>query len=121
MKQQLKALSLSHEPPAYVSDTDCNAIMLSFGLPLSKLSTLAVEWDGRKVTKAESFFSKTTAAHRGAIGARARARRGATPRAGLSGGFDGSLTRAPACRAAPRTTPASCRTSRRSRGPATTR
>ena len=64
MKQQLKALSLSHEPPAYVANDDCDGIMRSFGLPLSKLTPLHVEWDGRVVNKAESFFSKTKAAHR---------------------------------------------------------
>lgn len=64
MKATLKALSLSHEPPAFVSDTDCNGILRAFGLPLSKLAPLHVEWDGRVVNKAESFFSKTKAAHR---------------------------------------------------------
>ena len=64
VKQQLKALSLSHEPPAYVANDDCDAILRSFGLPLSKLASLHVEWDGRVVNKAESFFSKTKAAHR---------------------------------------------------------
>ena len=64
MKQQLKALSLSHEPPAYVANDDADGILRAFGLPLSKLLPLHVEWDGRVVNKAESFFSKTKAAHR---------------------------------------------------------
>jgi len=64
VKQQLKALSLSHEPPAYVADDDCDGILRAFGMPVSKLTPLHVEWDGRVVNKSESFFSKTKAAHR---------------------------------------------------------
>jgi hypothetical protein len=71
VKVQLKALSLSHEPPAYVADNDCDAILRGMGLPLSKLAKLDVSYDGRAVNKAESFFSKTKAAHR--CGTRPRA------------------------------------------------
>ncbi len=77
MKVQLKALSLSHEPPAYVADNDCDAILRGMGLPLSKLAKLDVSYDGRAVNKAESFFSKTKAAHRCGSRARVTARRSA--------------------------------------------
>jgi hypothetical protein len=50
----------------------CDALLRSFGLPLSKLANLHVEWDGRVVNKAESFFSKTKAAPRCAAAPRAQ-------------------------------------------------
>jgi hypothetical protein len=125
VKVALKALSLSHEPPAYVADDDCDAILRGMGLPLSKLSKLQVDFDGRQVNKAESFFSKTKAAHRCAARAAARAARRGPPRMSTPEGcchLCPCLTRLP--RAAPprlRAPPASCRTSRPRRGRVTTR
>ena len=46
------------------ASADCDGILRAFGMPVSKLTPLHVEWDGRVVNKAESFFSKTKAAHR---------------------------------------------------------
>ena len=62
IKSALKALSLAHEPPAFVADGDCDAVLTSLGLPA--LPLLSVKYDAREVNKAASFFSKTKAAHR---------------------------------------------------------
>ena len=62
--QALKALHLSHEAPAYVSATDCDALLLGLGLPLSKLVHLDVEFDERGPLERGSLYSKTKAAHR---------------------------------------------------------
>lgn len=65
VKQALKALSLSHEPPAYVAENDADALLLTHcGMPVSKLSLLKVSYgESRSVSKAD-VFSKTKAAHR---------------------------------------------------------
>ncbi len=120
VKQQLKALHLSHEPPAYVSDSDCDALLRGMGLPLSKMACLHVEWDGRAVAKSESFFSKTKAAHR-CVRARVRLRVArVAPRPVTRPWF--RLLRADAAPPArPLRRPASCTTSPPRRGRATTR
>lgn len=64
VKAELKALSLSHVPPAFVTDTDCDAVLKSLKLPVS-LPLLTVKYDThRSINKAASFYSKTKAAHR---------------------------------------------------------
>lgn len=60
VKQALKALSLSHEPPAYVAENDCDELLRNFGLPLSKLGPLKITFGDRVVAKAD-VFSKTKA------------------------------------------------------------
>lgn len=60
-----QALHLSHEPPAYVSESDADAVLCTL-LGVSKLPALSpvvISFDGRPAAKG-SIFSKTKAAHR---------------------------------------------------------
>jgi hypothetical protein len=100
VRDQLKALHLSHEPPAYVDAHDCDGFLLACGLPVSKLAHLDVSFNTRVVVRAD-LFSKTKAAHRCVAAAcEAAARDGRAREAAGTGRVTRTCTRAKAAHCA---------------------